>query len=79
MFNGCAPGSIAHVNPSPIGKLVPGGSRPVSSPGISPRLQTERARGSVAPAPCTTIHVSEQIAMMAIVTTAGRVVAFSSW
>jgi len=37
--------------PSPSGTAVPGGTVCSTSPGISPSWQTERAKGSGAPAP----------------------------
>ncbi len=72
------PGSVTHTIPSPIGNPAPGGSAPVNSPGIRPRLQTEVASASDDPPPCTTIHTSTLMATNSIVTWAGRCVSFSS-
>ena len=52
------PGSVRHASPSPMGKDVPGRTAPVSSPGISPSLQTERASGRADPAPWTSSHAA---------------------
>jgi hypothetical protein len=73
-----APGSVRQSTSSPIGKRVPGGTDSVSSPGISPRLQTDAARGASAPAPCTINHASELAPMSASVTYGVRCVSFSS-
>src|SRR3989442_4529928 len=75
----CRPGSVRQTRPSPIGNGVPGGSRPVSSPGISPNSHTDRATESADPAPSTTSHTRTFTAMMAYVTYAVRCVSFSSW
>ena len=80
------PGSVAHTTPPPIGKPVPGAARSVSSPGMSPRLQTEAAKPVtspdwatwVAPAPCTSSQAAMLRPMMTKVTTGVRTVSFSS-
>ncbi len=84
MLDTCLPWSVTHTRASPIAgsltivKLEPGGSNPVSSPGISPRLQTDAASGMTEPAPWTTSHTSTFAAMSSIVMKAARCVAFSS-
>ena len=64
----CRPGSVRQTRPSPMGNRVPGGTMPVSSPGISPRSQTARATAPEAPAPSTRSHTRTFRTMMAILT-----------
>ncbi len=73
------PGSVTHTRLSPIGKPEPGGSNPVSSPGMRPRLHTDLASGTSEPAPCTKSQTRRLMAMTISVTTAVRRVRFSSW
>jgi len=44
-WEACRPACVAHAYPSHSGKPVPGGTLPVSSPGISPRSQTDCMSG----------------------------------
>jgi hypothetical protein len=61
-----------------MGKLVPGGSESVSSPGMSPSSQTERASARAEPAPWTKIQTATFKAMIVPVIMARRWVSFSS-
>ncbi len=78
-FDTWRPGSVRHTRPSPTGIAVPGGTRPVSSPGISPRSQTDAARLGIVPAPCRNSQASTLSAMSPCVTIGVRCVWFSSW
>jgi hypothetical protein len=62
-----------------MGNGVPGGRRPVSSPGISPSSHTDHARLNPLPAPCTNTHTKTLTAMMAYVTYEVLSATFSSW
>src|SRR5215212_2064067 len=73
------PPSVTQARPLPISTAVPGGSAPVSSPGISPKLQTEAGSAGSVPALCTTSQTAMLAAMISHVTTAVRCVLFSSW
>src|SRR6266849_6417264 len=61
-----------------MGNRVPGGTMPVSSPGISPRSQTARATATEAPAPSTKSQTRTFRTMMVILTKGVRWVSFSS-
>src|SRR5262249_40934119 len=65
-------------SPLPIGKRVPGGTLSVSSPGIRPSSQTDRARASDVPAPWTSSHTSRLSPIRAYVAYGVRRVSFSS-
>ncbi|MND01215.1 hypothetical protein D3C83_201180 [compost metagenome] len=62
------PGSITQTMRSPIWNALPAGTVCVSSPGISPKLQTDAASASSDPAPCMMSHASVLTPMSAIVT-----------
>src|SRR5688572_10649361 len=72
------PGSVRQTSSLDIGNPVPGRTDWVSSPGISPKLQTDFAAATSAPAPCTSTHAATHEAMMPIVTIGVRSVLFSS-
>ena len=52
----CRPGSVRHTSPSPIGNRVPGGTLSVSSPGMRPRSQMDRASARDERAPWMRSH-----------------------
>src|SRR5512138_790564 len=77
-WEACLPASVTQAYPSPSGNAVPGGTVPVSSPGMSPRSQTDCMSGCGSPAPCNRTQTSTFAAISAIVTWGVRSVRSSS-